>query len=118
MNKNNILTYCPNYNKIINFEFLKSDYISEQLVNYYRKYICSIDIMNAEECNREKSVDIIINKYIDDYIFRKEMKNELLQIKIRKNVDNVLKVFIDSIIKIFRRYQEGVTRKIYISRWI
>ena len=55
MNKNNILTYCPNYNKIINFEFLKSDYISEQLVNYYRKYICSIDIMNAEECNRAKS---------------------------------------------------------------
>ena len=42
--------------------------------------------MNAEECNRAKSVDIIINKYIDDYIFRKEMKNELCNLYLRNKI--------------------------------
>lgn len=118
MNKSSILTYCPNYNKIINFEFLKSDYISEKLITFYKNYIYTIDINNKEECLKAQNVDIILNTYINDYIFRREMKNELLQIKIRRNIDDVLKIIIDNIIRIFKRYKEGITRKIYISRWI
>lgn len=117
-NNGTLLTYCPNYNKIINFEFLKSDYISETLVKFYKQYVCSFDKNNEEECSRVKHVDKIVNRYLDDYIFRKEMKNELLQIKVKKNADDILKTIIDNIIKIFRRYEEGCTRNIYISRWI
>ena len=57
-------------------------------------------------------------KYIKDYSFRKEMKRDLLNITVKKSVDNILRVIIDNIIKIFERYESSATRKIYISRWI
>ena len=117
-NQKNILAYCPNYEKIINFEFLKSDYISERLVAFYKEYIFSVKLDNIEEVKKASSVDKIISKYLEDYIFRKEMKQGLLQIKVKGSASNVLRIIIDSIIKIFERYEEGATRKIYISRWI
>ncbi len=113
-----VVKYCPNYYKITEFEFLDSDYISERLVGFYKKYVCSIDTNNTEEVEKATCVDKIISKYIDDYAFRKEMKKELLQIKVKSSVSNVLKVIIDNIIKIFERYKEDMTRKIYIARWI
>ncbi len=115
---NNILKYCPNYNKIINFEFLESDRISATLVNFYKEYIYNLELTDTEGLQKAHEVDSIIMKYINDYIFRKEMKKGLLQITVKQSVDNILKVIIDNIIKIFERYQEGATRKIYISRWI
>ena len=113
-----ILTYCPNYYKIINFKFLENDYISNKLVNFYRNYIYRINVKNKEELNVAHKVDTIISKYIDDYIFRRELKDGLVKITVRRSVDDVIKVIIDNVIKIFDRYQEGITRKIYISRWI
>ena len=117
-NTNSILSYCPNYYKIINFEFLESDYISARLVSFYENYVCNISIDDKEDLYKAKQVDEIVSKYIDDYIFRKEMKRELLQIKVKKSAGDILKIIIDNIIKIFERYKDGITRNIYISRWI
>ena len=113
-----VVKYCPNYYKITEFEFLESDYISERLIGFYKKYVCNIDLNNSEEIKKATCVDNIISKYIDDYTFRNEMKKELLQVRVKSTVTNVLKVIIDNIIKIFERYQEGMTRNIYIARWI
>lgn len=118
MNASEIMKICPNYNAIVNFEFLESDAISNTLVNFYKQYVTQIDKTDIEAIKKATEVDKIIMRYINDYIFRKEMKTGLLQIKVKKSVDNVLKVIIDNIIKIFERYQEFATRKIYISRWI
>ena len=45
------------------------------------------------------------------------MKYELLKVKITKD-ENLLQNLINSIIGIFEQFEEGKTRKIYISRWI
>ncbi len=119
MSSTNMLTkYCPNYYKITEFEFLESDYISDRLVGFYKKYVCNLDINDPEEIKKATCVDKIIAKYIDDYTFRKEMKKELLQIRVKSTVSNALKVIIDNIISIFEKYQEFATRKIEIARWI
>ena len=101
MSENTIMRFCPNYNTIINFEFLESDSISYTLVKFYKQYIAQLDINDAEGTKKAREVYLIIMKYINDYMFRKEMKNGLLEIKVKRSVDNVLKVIIDNIIKIF-----------------
>ena len=74
------------------------------------------DIQKLTDTSVEE-IDKILAKYIDDYIFRKEMKYELLKVKITKD-ENLLQNLINSIIGIFEQFEEGKTRKIYISRWI
>lgn len=119
MNSSNLLLKnCPNYYKITEFEFFENDYISEKLVSFYKDYVCNIETYDAEGITKAHTMDTIVAKYIDDYIFRQEMKSQLLQIKIKSTVGNILRAIIDSIIKIFERYEIDSTRKIYISRWI
>ena len=119
MNSSNLLLKnCPNYYKITEFEFFENDYISENLVSFYKDYVCNLETYDAEGLEKARSMDTIVNKYIEDYTFRQEMKKELLTIKIKSTVENILRAIVDNIIKIFERYEIDSTRKIYISRWI
>lgn len=117
--KNNkvILSYCKNFEKIINTDFVEGDTLSIQLVKIYKDYIFSIDISSEEEVENAREIDKIMARYIDDYLFRKTLKQELLSVKVKK-CGNVIKTIVESIIEIFRKVEFEQTRKIYISKWI
>ena len=113
-----IISYCPNFYKIINWTPYEDDKISDKIVKLYQKYIFKIDINDNEDVERIKQLDQVVNKYIDDFAFRKEMQKQIVTIKVAKNATDILKEIIKSIIKIFHNYEEYTTRLIYISRWI
>lgn len=113
-----IIGMCPNFYKIIGFTPYEDDVISQKLIKLYQQYIFRIDINNSEDVESVKKLDYVISKYIDDYLFRKEMQKQILEIRVRKDTKDILKDIIKSIIKIFNNYEEYTTRVIYISRWI
>ena len=119
MDKNKkIISYCKNFYKIINFVPYESDVITEKIIAIYKKYIFKIDVNNKEDLETVKELDFVLNKYIDDFLFRKEFQKQILTIKVEKDAKDILKELIKSMLKIFYRYEESSTRVIYISRWI
>lgn len=119
MNSNKkVLNYCPNFYKIVNFNYDDNDYITDKLVTIYKDYIFKADISNGNVVEQVKKIDYVLSRYIDDYLFRKELNRELPNVKIKKNCSDILKAIVDSVIEIFNNYQEYSTRRIYISRWI
>ena len=107
MDKNKqIIALCPNFYKIIEFRPYEEDVISTKLIKLYQEYIFRIDLDNQEDVESVIRLDKVVKKYIDDYLFRKEMQKQ------------ILKEVIKSILKIFDNYEEYTTRVIYISRWI
>ena len=112
-----IIENCPNFYKIVNFDYFEDDNFTASLIKIYRTYIFSIDPLNEEELNKVFTLDKVLAKYIDDYIFRKTMKFELTQIKIT-NKDDLLQKLVNSILGIFEKFEEGRTRNIYIARWL
>lgn len=119
MKKNKlILNYCPNFYKIINFDLSDDDNITFKLLEIYKSYIFNIDIDNKEDVETAQKLDCVIEKYLDDYFFRKDMKNRLLNIKVRANSSNFIKSIVDGIIEAFDSYEMGYTRNIYFARWI
>ena len=115
MKKNKqILKYCPNFYKIINFEYLEDDFITYKLISVYEDYI--FDSKN-EDFETITKLDYAVNKYIDDYFFRKEMKRGLTEIRVKKD-DNIIKTIVDSVIRLSDNYDMGFTRNIYFARWI
>lgn len=118
MKKNKmILKHCPNFYKIINFDFFEDDYISEKLVQIYKDFIFNIDLDNDEDINMIKQMDLVINKYMEDYYFRKEMQRSMLNIRVQKT-DNLIRDIAECIINCFDSYESGYTRNIYFARWI
>lgn len=118
MNKNKIiLQYCPNFYKIINYDF-EGDSLTDKLIKVYKKFIFTIDIEDMKEVKIANQIDKILAKYIEDYQFRKELKNGLKQFRVTNLSSNILKAIVEGIISVFNKYEEGSTRKIYIARWI
>lgn len=118
MNKNKqVLRHCPNFYRIVNFEYLEDDKLSEKLIDVYQEYVFKININDKKDISKVEQLDSILSKYIDDYIFRKELKTEMKKIRVRKDED-ILTAIVNWIIKVFDNYEEGFTRNIYFSRWI
>lgn len=108
---------CPNFYKIINFEPMEGDNITDKLIKIYQEYIFHVNVLDDETKESIQQLDLIVGKYIDDYTFRKEFQKEIVKVRVAKSA-NFLKDLIKSIIKIFNNYEEYTTRVIYISRWI
>lgn len=118
MKKNKIiLKHCPNYYKISNYEFDDKDYISLKLISIYEDYIFNIDENDQVSIKKIEQLDTILGKYTDDYTFRKEIKNGILNVKVRRGND-VIDTIVNSLISLFENYEEGYTRNIYFARWI
>ena len=69
-----ILKHCPHFYTIINFEYYSDDIISEKLLDIYQKYIFSVDIDNIENVKKIEKLDRVMFRYINDFVFRKEVK--------------------------------------------
>lgn len=113
-----VLKYCPNFNRVVNFDYYDDDKVTERLINIYHNFIFKADLGSLEDINMVVELDQVMNKYIDDYSFRKEMQVEIFHVRVKKSCTNILKAIVKCIITIFDRYIEGTTRNIYISRWI
>lgn len=117
--KNNklVLKHCPNFYKIINFEFLEDDNVTAKLIEIYKEYIFKVDISSPVALKKIEKIDYVVNKYLEDYFFRKEMKRSLLELKVSKG-DDIINIIIEKIISLFDNYEMGYTRNIYFARWI
>lgn len=113
-----ILSYCPNFDRIVNTDFLEGDSLSQQLVKIYKDFIFRIDIYNEDDVEKAIYIDRTMGKYVDDYLFRKTLQQEILAIKVKRTAGDMIRTIVDNIISIFKRYELEATRKIYISKWI
>ncbi len=118
MDKNKIIIdNCPNYYKIINFDYFEEDYFTANLIKVYHSYIFCIDVNNKDEMKKIRLLDKALNKYIDDYSFRREMKHQLIKVTFKKDI-HILNNLINAIIRVFVSLEDGKTKRIYVSHWI
>ncbi len=119
MNKNKeIINLCPNYYKIINFHPIDDDKITDKIFALYKEYIFSVNINDEASVNEIKELDYALGKYINDYSFRREVQKAIMSFKVKNGTQNILKAFIEVILKTYANYEDFTTRVIYISRWI
>ncbi len=118
MNNKEVLNYCPNFNHIINFKYNVDDIITDKLITIYRDFIFKANLSDKKDVTLVKNIDYVINKYTEDYLFRKEMRSEIINIKIKKTCTDILRAIVENILNIFDNYLFNTTRKIKIAKWI
>ncbi len=115
-----VLEKCPNFNRIVNFDYAKDDQITAKLITIYRDYIFKVNLEDEQETKSITDIDYVLGRYIDDYQFRRELRCEIVHVKIKKGLTffESLKAIVYSILHIFDNYLENSTRRISIARWI
>ena len=58
-----------------------------------------------------------MGKYVDDYLFREKLQQEILTLRVKKS-NNVIRTIVEAIIEIYQQLELEKTRKIDISMWI
>lgn len=118
MDKNReILNHCPHFYTIINFEYYSDDIISEKLIDIYERFIFSVDIASSDSITKVEKLDEVLYRYINDYCFREQIRQDMMNIKIRRG-ENILETLVNTIISFFESYEKLCTRKVQMTRWI
>ncbi len=113
-----ILSYCPNYYKIINEEFDEDDIVTGKLIQIYSEFVFSVNINKKEDLEILEKINEAIGKYFSSDDFKKELTKSIVEMKVKKDIDNVLSYIVKCINKAYEKYLESYTRNIYIPRWI
>lgn len=113
-----VKNYCENFDKIVNYQYDKEDVITDKLITIYQKFVSSVNLNDNANVSLVMDFDHVLLKYIDDFLFRKELKKEIVRIKIRRSCTDVLKEIVVNILNIFNNYLFNTTRKVEIARWI
>ncbi len=118
MKNKEILKYCTNFYEIINFESADGDNFTPKMISLYRNFIFKKEKLTEDRITEIVNMDKAMKKYIDDYLFRKDMQNCILSIKVSSETKDLLKIIVEKIIDFFINYAHYTTRIVYISKWI
>jgi len=99
----------------VSYETMRLNDLEKEMRFLYDK----VNDANFEKERKKVSeIDYVLGKYIDDYAFRKELRLEIVHVKVKKTCTDILRAIVESIIHIFDNYLENSTKKIRIARWI
>ena len=69
-----VMKEAVNYDEVVSFMYDSSDFITDKIINYYKNYILGYIPKEKYEI---KTLDMIVNKYINDSYFNSYIKNNL-----------------------------------------
>lgn len=113
-----ILSYAPNYYKIINEDFEETDLVTGKLIQVYSKFIFSVDLNDKEMLKEVEKINISMSKYFSNADFKRELRKAIVEMKVSKKVNDVLLYIVKCINITYDKYLESYTRNLYIPRWI
>ena len=102
-----VLSSCPYYDEIINFNVKDNDEITRNLINYYEDFV----FLNFENKNTLSELDLILYEYIRDINFYKFIQDRF------KYEGDVLPLF-DELKQLYNEYKEKTLQKVESSVWI
>ena len=80
---NKILCNCPNYDKIVNYDYEYGDTFSSKLIDWYRELVFSCDGENANQLSIIYQIDRGLSLYVED----NQYKRGLSQIITKDDID-------------------------------
>lgn len=111
-----VLTCCSHYDDIIKHDFLEDDILTRKLIEYYQKYILSIEDVE-DSLTLIKKLDDAMFKYISNYAFAKSLKEtldvELVTSEEFSYIDQLMKYLVD----FYDKYDDNSV-VVNITRWI
>lgn len=113
-----LLSYCPYYDDIINYDIRYDDEFSFDLIDWYKDLVFSCDSNNSEEMEMIRVIDKCMYFYINSYEYRNGLKVIVNLSDMDMNSDKRKKRLIKKIIGYTERYEEDMILNIRVNKWI
>lgn len=115
---NKILSHCPNYDYIINYDYVYGDNITEKLIDWYRELIFAVTTDDEKQFKVIEAIDRGLYLYLKDSKYKKEFKKEITSLDLDLENKYSIKKLIKKIIVFTGKYEQKQIMEITSSRWI
>ena len=115
---NKILSNCPNYDKIVNYEYEYGDTLSSKLIDWYRELIFSCDGENVNQLIIIYQIDHSLSMYVDDSQYKRGLSKILSKDEVDLNNSVLIQSVIKKIIEFTNQYERDEILELVNNKWL
>ncbi len=115
---NLILSNCPNYDKIVNYEYEYGDTLSSKLIDWYRELIFSCDGGNNNQLKIIYEIDHCLSLYVDDNQYKRGLSKILSKDEVDLNNSTLIQNAIKKIIEFTNQYERDEILELVNNKWL
>mgnify|MGYP004508898281 FL=1 len=115
---NKILSNCPNYDKIVNYEYEYGDTLSSKLIDWYRELIFSCDGENVNQLRIIYQIDHSLSMYVDDSQYKRGLSKILSKDEVDLNNSVLIQSVIKKIIEFTNQYERDEILELVSNKWL
>ena len=115
---NKILSNCPNYDKIVNYEYEYGDTLSSKLIDWYRELIFSCDGENINQLRIIYQIDHSLSMYVDDSQYKRGLSKILSKDEVDLNNSVLIQNVIKKIIEFTNQYERDEILELVSNKWL
>lgn len=115
---NKILSNCPNYDKIVNYEYEYGDTLSSKLIDWYRELIFSCDGENVNQLRIIYQIDHSLSMYVEDNQYKRGLSKILSKDEIDLNNSVLIQNVIKKIIEFTNQYERDEILELVNNKWL
>ena len=113
-----ILENCPNFDKIVNYEYPYGDVLSKKLIDWYRELIFSANGNNESQLMVINALDKSLYLYVKDNKYKRGIRKIVSVDELSFENKEVIKEVIKRIIEFTNNYEKKELRDFSIGRWL
>ena len=115
---NKILSNCPNYDKIVNYEYEYGDTLSSKLIDWYRELIFSCDGENVNQLRIIYQIDHSLSMYVEDNQYKRGLSRILSKDEVDLNNSVLIQNVIKKIIEFTNQYERDEILELVNNKWL
>ena len=115
---NKILSNCPNYDKIVNYEYEYGDTLSSKLIDWYRELIFSCDGENVNQLRIIYQIDHSLSMYVEDSQYKRGLSKILSKDEVDLNNSVLIQGVIKKIIEFTNQYERDEILELVNNKWL
>ena len=115
---NKILSNCPNYDKIVNYEYEYGDTLSSKLIDWYRELIFSCDGENVDQLRIIYQIDHCLSLYVEDNQYKRGLSKILSKDEVDLNNSVLIQRVIKKIIEFTNQYERDEILELVSNKWL
>ncbi len=115
---NKILSNCPNYDKIVNYDYEYGDTLSSKLIDWYRELVFSCDGENANQLSIIYQIDRSLSLYVEDNQYKRGLSQVITKDDIDLNNSDLIKKVIRKIIEFTNKYENEEILELVNNKWL
>lgn len=115
---NKILSNCPNYDKIVNYEYEYGDTLSSKLIDWYRELIFSCDGENVNQLRIIYQIDHSLSMYVEDNQYKRGLSKILSKDEVDLNNSVLIQNVIKKIIEFTNQYERDEILELVSNKWL